>query len=141
MSLFPRFQSRNILALWSYVWTVTGGDVPYLFLPAVGWDMFSRSGRGYTQGRFRGEDLFYTELEWRFPLHRVKDRWGGTLFANTTSASSRRQDLSLFEAFQLGYGLGVRYMVLPKKRINIALDYGWGAAGASGIFLNVNEMF
>lgn len=132
---------RNILALWSYAWTVTGGDVPYLFLPAVGWDMFSRSGRGYTQGRFRGEDLFYTELEWRFPLQRTKDRWGGTLFANTTSASSRRQNLSIIETFQLGYGLGLRYMVLPKKRINIALDYGWGAAGASGIFLNVNEMF
>ncbi|UJP64488.1 BamA/TamA family outer membrane protein [Mongoliitalea daihaiensis] len=132
---------RNILALWSYVWTVTGGDVPYLFLPAVGWDMFSRSGRGYTQGRFRGEDLFYTELEWRFPLQRKKDRWGGTLFANTTSASSRTQDLGILETFQLGYGLGLRYMVLPKKRINIALDYGWGAGGASGIFLNVNEMF
>lgn len=132
---------RNILALWSYVWTVTNGEVPYLFLPAVGWDMFSRSGRGYTQGRFRGEDLFYTELEWRFPLQREKDRWGGTFFANTTSASARGRDLFLFEAFQFGYGFGVRYMVLPKKRINIALDYGWGAAGASGIFLNVNEMF
>jgi outer membrane protein assembly factor BamA len=132
---------RNVLAVWSYVWTVTGGDVPYLFLPAVGWDMFSRSGRGYTQGRFRGEDLFYTEIEWRFPLQRVKERWGGAVFANSSTASARKQHLSIFDAFQLGYGAGIRYMVLPKKRINIALDYGWGAAGASGIFLNVNEMF
>lgn len=132
---------RNILALWTYAWSVTHGEVPYMFLPAVGWDMFSRSGRAYTQGRFRGEDLAYGELEWRFPLQRNKERFGGVVFANTTTTSSRSEDVGLFNHFQLGYGLGLRYMVLPKKRINIALDYGFGVRGASGIFLNVNEMF
>lgn len=132
---------RNILALWTYAWSVTNGEVPYMFLPAIGWDMFARSGRAYTQGRFRGEDLVYTEVEWRFPLQKQKERFGGVLFANTSTASSRVEDISLFSHFQLGYGLGLRYMVLPKRRINIALDYGFGVKGASGIFLNVNEMF
>jgi outer membrane protein assembly factor BamA len=132
---------RNILALWTYAWSVTHGEVSYMFLPAVGWDMFSRSGRAYTQGRFRGEDLVYTELEWRFPLQKNKERFGSVLFANTSTASSRGEDINLFSHFQLGYGLGLRYMVLPKRRINIALDYGFGVRGASGIFLNVNEMF
>jgi hypothetical protein len=45
--------------------------------------MFGRSGRPYTQGRFRGEDLIYTELEWRFPLTSAeKDRLGAMLFVN-----------------------------------------------------------
>ncbi len=132
---------RNLLALWTYAWSVTNGEVPYMFLPAVGWDMFARSGRAYTQGRFRGEDVVYTELEWRFPLQKNKERFGGVIFANSSTASSRTEDINLFSHFQLGYGLGLRYMVLPKKRINIALDYGFGVRGASGIFLNVNEMF
>jgi hypothetical protein len=134
-------RQRNILALWTYAWSVTNGNVPYMFLPAVGWDMFARSGRAYTQGRFRGEDVVYTELEWRFPLQREKERFGGVLFANTSTASSRGEDINLFNHFQMGYGLGLRYMVLPKRRINIALDYGFGVRGESGIFLNVNEMF
>lgn len=132
---------RNLLAFWTYAWSVTGGEVPYMFLPALGWDMFSRSGRPYTFGRFRGEDLVYGELEWRFPIQQQKDRFGGVLFLNTVSASSRTEDVGIFDNFQFGYGLGLRYMILPKKRINIGLDYGWGTRGASGIFLNVNEVF
>jgi hypothetical protein len=70
-----------------------------------------------------------------------KERFGGVVFANTSNASTSAEEVNLFSHFQMGYGLGIRYMVLPKKWINIALDYGFGIRGESGIFLNVNEMF
>ncbi|MFC2125740.1 BamA/TamA family outer membrane protein [Bacteroidota bacterium] len=41
---------RHLIGFWTYGWFVTSGDVPYLDLPAVGWDQFGRSGRAYTQG-------------------------------------------------------------------------------------------
>lgn len=132
---------RNLLAFWTYGWFVTGGKVPYMFLPATGWDMFGRSSRPHTMGRFRGEDLAYAELEWRFPLQQNKDRLGAVLFVNTATASSRTQDVKLFGHFGTGYGGGLRYMLSPKNRVNIALDYGRGINGASAIFLNLNEMF
>lgn len=132
---------RNLLAFWTFGWFVTGGKVPYMFLPATGWDMFGRSSRPHTFGRFRGEDLVYTELEWRFPLQKEKDRFGGVVFVNTTSASNRTESVNLFGYFQAGYGAGLRYMISPKNRVNIALDYGRGVNGASAIFLNLNEMF
>lgn len=132
---------RNLIAVWAYGWFVTGGKVPYMFLPATGWDMFSRSARPYTHGRFRGEDLTYTEAEWRFPLQQSKDRLGGVVFVNATSASSRTDNVNLFSHFQAGYGAGLRYMISPKNRVNIGLDYGRGIHGASAIFLNLNEMF
>lgn len=132
---------RNLIAVWSYAWFVTGGKVPYMFLPAVGWDMFSRSGRPYTQGRFRGEDLSYTEAEWRFPLQKTKNKMGGVLFINMTSASSRTEDIGLFSSAQFGYGAGFRYMLSEKNRVNLGIDYGRGRNGASGIFLNLNEYF
>jgi hypothetical protein len=112
-----------------------------MFLPALGWDMFNRSGRPYTFGRFRGEDLVYGELEWRFPLQRHKDFLGGVIFFNATSASSRTTEVSLFDQTHLGYGLGLRFQVLPKKRLNVGLDYGWGAFGSSGYFINIYDTF
>ncbi|MEY2922592.1 MAG: hypothetical protein RL108_1218, partial [Bacteroidota bacterium] len=38
-----RARPRNMLAFWAYGNFVTGGKVPYMFLPASGWDMFGRS--------------------------------------------------------------------------------------------------
>jgi outer membrane protein assembly factor BamA len=132
---------RNLIAFWAFGNFVTGGKVPYMFLPAVGWDMFGRSARPYTQGRFRGEDLVYAETEWRFPLQKEKDKFGGVVFMNATSASSRTQNINVLNYYDMGYGLGLRYMISAKNRINICLDYGFGENGASGVFLNLNEMF
>jgi outer membrane protein assembly factor BamA len=132
---------RNLLAFWAYGWFVTSGTSSYMFLPAVGWDMFARSARPYTQGRFRGQDLLYSELEWRFPLQRTSDRWGGVVFLNATTASSRLDQVPLFDYVKLGYGAGLRFMIDKKKRVNLGLDYGRGFNGASGFFLNLNEYF
>lgn len=132
---------RNLIALWTFGWFVTGGKVPYMFLPALGWDMYSRSGRPYTQGRFRGEDISYSEVEWRFPLQKKKDKMGGVVFINMTSASSRTQNIEIFSSAQFGYGAGFRYMLSEKNRVNLGIDYGRGRNGASGIFLNLNEYF
>lgn len=132
---------RNVLAFWGYGWFVTSGTSPYLALPAIGWDMFARSGRPYTQGRIRGEDLVYAETEWRFPLQREKNKWGGVLFINTSTASSRTENINLFSNFVFGYGGGLRFMINEKKRVNLGLDYGFGANGAQGLFLNLNEYF
>ena len=46
---------RHKLAFWSFGDLVTGGEATYLDLPSTGGDIYARSGRGYPQGRFRGE--------------------------------------------------------------------------------------
>jgi len=132
---------RNVLAFWTFGWFVTGGTSPYLALPAIGWDMFARSGRPFTQGRIRGEDLMYGEAEWRFPLQKTKDKWGAVLFLNTSTASSRTENIYLFQSMVVGYGAGLRFMLNEKKRVNLGLDYGFGSHGAQGLFVNLNEYF
>lgn len=132
---------RHMIALWSYGWFVTSGDVPYLDLPAVGWDQFGRSGRAYTQGRFRGEDLVYAELEYRVPLQRDKERFGAVAFINTTSASNREGNIDLFEYLDFGYGAGLRFMINEKSRANLGLDLAFGEHGASGFYFGINEAF
>ena len=32
-------------------------------------------------------------------------------------------------------------MISEKNRVNLGLDYGFGAHGAQGLFLNLNEYF
>lgn len=132
---------RNILGLWLYGNFQLGGHLPYLDLPAQGWDQYGRSGRAYPQGRFRGESVLYGETEWRFPLQKDKNKWGGVLFLNATSATNTDADINMLKYINTGYGLGLRYMINEKSRTNICLDYGFGNYGSHGFYLSVNEVF
>ena len=135
---------RKLLTLWSYANTVTSGNTPYMDLPSVGWDQFGRSGRAYTQGRFRGEDLFYTELELRMPLEISKkhpDRYGYTVFANMTSASDSDRNQNVLNDFAFGGGVGFRYLMNEKTKANLALDLAVAENGTSSFYLNINEAF
>ncbi len=132
---------RHLIGFWTYGWFQTSGTTPYMDLPAVGWDQFGRSGRAYTQGRFRGQDLIYTELEYRVPLQRNKEMFGAVVFVNGTTASNRDADISLYEYLDIGYGIGLRVMVMKKSRANLTIDYAWGKYGAQGFYFGLNEAF
>jgi len=138
---FSKTRPRHLIGLWTYGWFQTSGTVPYMDLPAVGWDQFGRSGRAYTQGRFRGEDLIYTELEYRVPLQRNKDTFGAVAFINGTTASNREAGISLYEYLDIGYGIGLRVMIMKKSRANLSIDYAWGNYGAQGFYFGLNEAF
>lgn len=132
---------RHLIALWVYESSVLWGNLPYMNLPAVGWDMFSRSGRAYTSGRFRGEDLFYAETEYRFPLQRYRETLGGVVFVNAVTASSRTQNLGIFRYVNWAGGVGLRIMVNKRARTNYTIDYAWATNGAQGLYLGLNEVF
>ncbi|MEO6831995.1 MAG: BamA/TamA family outer membrane protein, partial [Chitinophagaceae bacterium] len=66
---FPA-NSNNILAFWNYDWFTKSGKAPYLMLPNTGGDPNSNTGRGYIQGRFRGNNFLYLEGEYRVPITR-----------------------------------------------------------------------
>ena len=141
-------RKRNLIALWGFGNFVVSGKVPYMSLPSITWDMFGRTGRGYAQGRFRGESMVYGEAEWRFPLQREKETFGGTLFVNGATFSSSRQEFvpsgeieKLFNKINPGYGVGLRVMINKQNRTTISADYGFGQKGNSGFYLNVNESF
>lgn len=133
---------RNLLAFWAYgSFELGNGTLPYMDLPALGWDQFGRSGRAFPQGRFRGNQLLYSELEWRFPLLRSSEKLGGVVFTNATTANNADAGISLFDYVNFGYGLGLRFMLNEKSRTNLCLDYARGSYGASGFYLSVNEVF
>jgi hypothetical protein len=131
---------RHLIGFWNYAWFAVG-KVPYLDLPALGWDMFGRSGRAYTQGRFRGEQVIYNEIEYRFPLQREKETFGAVLFVNGTTATNFNANINVFNYYDIAYGGGLRIMINKKSRVNLSLDYAFGQYGAQGFYLGLNEVF
>lgn len=143
---------QNLIGFWTYGSFQTSGDLPYLDLPALGWDQFGRSGRAYTQGRFRGNNVMYAEVEYRFRLAGLKknpDFFGAVVFANATTASRKEysyggnkyEGVNMFEYVEPAAGLGFRFMINAVTRTNLTLDYAWGRYGSQGIFLSFNESF
>ena len=131
---------RHLIAFWLMGDFSPEGKFPYMILPATAYDQRSRSARGFSQGRFRGNNFVYGEAEYRFPISSCGGLWGGVLFLNATTANNPAQSLGLFESVKPGYGLGVRLMIDKKTRTNLAIDFGFGDK-SSGFYLAATETF
>ncbi len=135
---------RNVLGIWSYIHGVLSGNVPYLDLPALGYDFNGRSGRGYLQGRFRGTALAYGEVEWRFPITR-SGLLGAVVFGNLTTASrpafGEFESEKLFRRFRGAAGAGLRIMALKYSRTMIGIDLGHSSDGNTAVYFSVGDAF
>ena len=130
---------QYVFSIWTYGQFVTSGKVPYLNLPAIGWDQRSRSGKGYTQGLFRGYNLTYLEAEYRFPISR-NQLISGTIFTNFTSTSDKDRDVRLFQYIQPAIGVGLRILIDKATRTNLVLNYAFGNQ-SKAFYLNAGESF
>ena len=133
--ILPR-GSRHVLAFWSTMW-MTFGHAPYLDLPAIGWDTYGKSGRGYVQGRLRAQQQLYNEVEYRMVFTR-NELFGGVVFLNATTGTLPSGALGPLDP---GYGIGLRMKFVKRTRTNLTLDYGWGNENSSGLYLGTQELF
>jgi len=131
--------ARHRLAFWLYGYLVTGGDAPYFDLPTTSMDTYGRSGRGYVQGRFRGQRLAYGEVEYRGTLTR-SGLLGMVAFLNTQTFSDKQSGERLFDSFATGGGVGLRVMMNKRSKTNLAFDVGWSPEGAN-VYFAVQEAF
>jgi hypothetical protein len=131
---------RHSLALWSFGNLVTGGVAPYLHLPATAMDTYGRSGRGYVQGRFRGQQLLYGEAEYRWTVTR-NGLFGIVAFLNTQTLSDKQTGERLFDSLATGGGAGLRLLINKRSKTNLCLDFGLGRQGSSGVYFGVQEAF
>ena len=132
--------ARHKLAFWLSGDFVLAGTAPYLDLPATGMDTYGRAGRGYPQGRFRGESLVYGEAEYRWTATR-NGLFGMVAFLNTQTFGSDETGEKLFDSFATGAGFGFRLMLNKRSQTNLCLDIGWGKDGSSAVYFAVQEAF
>lgn len=131
---------RHLIAFWYYGNFVITGDIPYFDLMSISYDQMNSSGRGYSQGQFRGEDFVYGEAEYRFPISPHTHVLGGVVFANVCTSSNRDMNVPLFGYFKPAAGAGLRIMVGKRDRTNIAIDFGIGNL-STGFYVQPQEVF
>ena len=112
--------------------------------------MRERSGRGYPQGRWRGDKLAYAETEYRFPIL-DSGLLGGVVFANAVTTSRPAVDnpalgiqapeVKWFECIKPAAGAGLRLLVVKEIRMNIEFDVARGVDGSGGVYVNIFEVF
>jgi len=134
-----KYNKQHVFSIWATGQFVTLGVVPYLNLPSIGWDQRSRSGKGYTQGLFRGQKLVYFETEYRFPIS-CNNLISGTVFGNLTTASDKDRNIRIFQYIQPAVGVGLRILIDKATRTNLVLNYAWGRH-SKAFYLNAGESF
>jgi outer membrane protein assembly factor BamA len=106
--------------------------------------------RGHYLGRFRDNSYYAAQVEYRLPLVRSHwnderekvpfiERWGLVGFAGFGRVADKITDLG-FKNAKKSLGLGIRYLAIPKERINIRLDIGFGTQNP-GFYVNIRESF
>lgn len=106
--------------------------------------------RGHYEGRFRDNSLYAAQVEYRMPLGRsdwidtrdkvpFKERWGLVGFVGAGDVASSFGDIDLSK-IKTSVGFGIRYLVMPKERINVRIDFGFGTQ-IPGFYFNIREAF
>lgn len=117
-------------------WQIKGqfmhGDVPFNQLALLGGD---RLMRGYYLGRYRDKNMIAAQLEYRMLPFPFSKRFGAVAFV---SAGTVAPDINSFQIKRLrvACGIGVRFLVFPKKDIYIRLDFGFTKEGLNFYVFN-----
>lgn len=129
---FNRVFKDHVLCF-QFVSTITSGDVPFRSLAALGGNLIMR---GFYAGRYRDYNMLALQTEYRFPIWW---RFGAVGFAGLGQVSERITNLHLnFLKYSIGGGL--RFAIIPKEKLNIRLDYGFGN-GSRNFYVVLSEAF
>jgi outer membrane protein assembly factor BamA len=131
---------RHTLAGWAYADLVVSGVAPYFDLPSTAGDGYGRSGRGYAEGHFRGEQLAFFEAEYRGTITK-NGLVGWVAFVNATTVSNDAAGERVFDRFAPGGGAGLRLLLNKRSKTNLAFDVGFGERRSRGIYLAIQEAF
>lgn len=113
--------------------SLTKGDVPFYILPTIGG---KANMRGIYQGRYRDENSYFLQGEYRFPVYWIV---GMTVFVGAAQVAKDISDYSL-SGLNVAYGFGLRINIVPEEKILLRLDFGFGKDG-SQIYLGFGEAF
>lgn len=100
------------------------------------WDACTVKLRGFSMTDYLGQVSASGQVEARWQL---SDRWGVVGFAGSGYIGSSFSEVNERKGIP-SYGAGIRFAVLPAKRINIRLDAAW-SNDSNAIHLAVGEAF
>jgi len=111
---------------------ITEGEVPMHLLSLVGG---SRKIRGYLRGRYRDNQFYAGQFEWRSPNLWI---FRAVLFGGVGYLGDGNWKIDWHQPIA-AFGAGLR-VAINKEKVNLRLDYGFNAE-SSGFYLTVGEAF
>ena len=121
--------SHPVVLAWEVKGCGKGGTVPL-------WDHCMLGLRGFSATDYLGLSSASAQFEARWRMYK---RWGLVGFAGGGYVSGNFSEINDREIIP-SYGLGLRFMVLPAKRINIRLDFA-RSKDSNAVHLAVGEAF
>lgn len=137
---FFKVGAKSTFGINSYM-MFTFGDVPFRNLPTLGGRNYMR---GYYDGRFRDQKYFSFQGEYRFPIWW---RFSGVGFLGFGRVAKNMEDFVFdgkkisLDGFKISFGGGLRVAILPKEKLNIRIDYGFGIVGPGALSIVLAEAF
>ena len=126
-----QLQERNTIMGRLYA-QVALGDVPFSAKNVVGRDDL----RGYSNGKYRANQVYDAQTEYR---HWFNLRWGLVAFGGIATAIDEFEDLA-FDNLLPAVGAGIRFLAIPKARINVGIDAAIGKDDW-GLYFRIGEAF
>jgi outer membrane protein assembly factor BamA len=123
---------KHVLAL-NYHSVLTNGDVPFTQLSMLGGN---KKMRGYYEGRFRDKVMMLIQTEFRIQLF---PRWFLNVFSSLGWVSNSFSHLQIKHTYYSG-GIGLRFRLDKKQKINLRLDSAVGSDGMKYYF-TFNEAY
>jgi hypothetical protein len=126
---------KNVLAFQFSSRMTSGDEVPFYKLPQLGG---ANQLRGIANASlYRDRQMFFSQLEYR---RHIWWRFGLVAFAGFGDVSNQ---WSGFDTSTLKYvgGLGYRFQVLPKDKLNLRIDFGVSQNGQTGFYVGMQEAF
>ena len=124
-------RENDVLAFRGYFRT-TNGDAPFFIKSTFGG---STDLRGYPSGRYRDNDMYAVQGEYRWS---ISNRWIMTGFAGFGEVAP---DVSEFGGDLLpAAGIGARFVVSDKHRVSLSLDVAHGKDGTE-YYVGIGEAF
>lgn len=117
-NFYVNFKTERKVLLLRYYSKSSFGDVPFQGQNVILGDDI----RGYSKGQYRDNQIYTYQAEYR---HRFKNRFGFVAFAGIGAAVPDM--LSLLNTVYLpGIGVGARFMLIKKEKINMGIDVAVG---------------
>ena len=127
-SSYHKWSAPLVLA-WQVKACQKSGTVPL-------WDACRVALRGFAATDYMGTDSALAQVEARW---QISKRWGAVGFAGVGYIKNSLSEIRDRETIP-SYGLGLRFMVMTAKRINVRLDYG-RSNNSDAIYLSAGEAF
>ncbi len=121
--------STMVLASRLSINAALGSEVPFVAQSYVG----NKDIRGYTKGAYRGDQTYALQSELRWTFYK---KWGVVGFFGLAMAHSPSETSPLLP----GGGVGLRYQMLSKFKMNIGIDAAVGKDDW-GIYFRIGEAF